>query len=110
TPPVTNTATTPTPVPGINPLLPAWRAFAAGDLARADALLSDLLSSGATADAYMLRGCTRWTRATLTRNGDMSAAESDFRAALKLNRALRLDPAMFSPKLVTFFEQVRRGM
>lgn len=110
TPPITDTGTTTSPATGVNPLLPAWRAFAAGDLSRADALLSDLVSSGATADAYMLRGCTRWTRATLARNGDVSAAESDFRAALKLNRALRLDPATFSPKLVAFFEQVRRGM
>lgn len=101
--------TPPVPVPGVSPLEPAWRAFATGDLGRADALLTDLVSAGPTADAYMLRGCTRWTRAALARNGDVSPAESDFRAALKLNRALRLDPAAFSPKLVAFFEQIRRG-
>jgi hypothetical protein len=104
TPPV------PVPVPGVSPLEPAWRAFATGDLGRADALLSDLVSAGPTADAYMLRGCTRWTRAALARNGDVSTAESDFRAALKLNRSLRLDPAAFSPKLIAFFEQIRRGI
>jgi len=29
---------------------------------------------------------------------------------LKLNRALRLDPASFSPKLIAFFEQIRRNL
>ena len=100
----------PGPAPGPSPIEPAWRAYASGDLSRADLLLSAVVSSSPGADVYMLRGCTRWTLATLARHGDVSAAEDDFRAALKLNRALRLDPATFSPKLVAFFEQVRRGM
>jgi hypothetical protein len=100
----------PVTAPGVSPIEPAWRAFAAGDLGRADTMLSALIATSPTADAYMLRGCTRWTRATLARRGDVSAAGEDFRAALKLNHALRLDPATFSPKLVAFFEQVRRGM
>jgi hypothetical protein len=108
--PVTPIAPLPVPAPGVSPIEPAWRAFAAGDLGRADTLLSALIAASPTADAYMLRGCTRWTRATLVRHGDVSAAESDFRAALKLNQVLGLDPATFSPKLVAFFEQVRRRM
>jgi tetratricopeptide (TPR) repeat protein len=94
-------------VPLVSPLEPAWRAFAAGDLRRADELLTSLVSSSASADAYLLRGCTRWTRAALARRGDVTPATADFRAALRLNRALRLDPAVFSPKLIAFFEQVR---
>ncbi len=103
-----------TPVPVLpaapSPLEPAWHAYASGDLARADALLSDLVTANATADAYLLRGITRWTRAALARKGDVTPAADDFRAALKLNRALRLDPAAFSPKLIAFFESVRGGI
>lgn len=106
--------TTPAPVvPAVptapSPLEPAWHAYASGDLSRADALLSDLVTANATADAYLLRGITRWTRAALARKGDVTPAADDFRAALKLNRALRLDPAAFSPKLIAFFESVRGG-
>jgi hypothetical protein len=92
-----------------SPLIDAYRAFAGGDLARADGLLTRLVASNATADAYLLRGCTRWTQATL-RRADVKAATDDFRAALKLNRGLRLDPVVFSPKLVEFFEGVRRQL
>jgi hypothetical protein len=88
------------------PLTDAYRAFAGGDLARADGLLTRLMASNATADVYLLRGCTRWTQATL-RRADIQPARNDFRAALKLNPSLRLDPAVFSPKLVEFFEGVK---
>ncbi len=97
------------PAPAANPLEPAWHAYASGDFARADALLSTLVSANATADAYLLRGITRWTRASLSRKGDVTAAANDFRAALKLNPALRLDPAAFSPKVIAFYESVRAG-
>jgi hypothetical protein len=39
----------------------------------------------------------------------LAGAASDFRDALKLNRAAHLDKAAFSPKLVAFFEQARSG-
>ena len=90
-------------------LVAAYRAFAGGDLAHAEALLTQLVATNPDANAYLLRGCTRWTRATLTR-ADVRAAADDFRTALRMNRSLRLDPAAFSPKLVDFFEQVRRSL
>jgi len=37
-------------------------------------------------------------------------ASLDFTEALKINRSLRLDASAFSPKLVAFFEQVRRSL
>jgi len=99
--------TTTNPAAAANPLEPAWRAYASGDFARADALLSALVSANATADVYLLRGITRWTRAALARKGDVTPAAADFRTALKLNPALRLDPAAFSPKVIAFYESVR---
>jgi hypothetical protein len=97
------------PAAGASPLEPAWRAYASGDFVRADALLSALVTANATADAYVLRGITRWTRASLARKGDVTPAAADFRAALKLNPSLRLDPAAFSPKVIAFYESVRAG-
>lgn len=89
----------------------AYRAFAAGELAASEQLLSRLVGSNAGAEAYLLRGCARYTQAMLSRNRDamLDAAAADFRSALKLNRALRLDQAAFSPKLVAYFDQVRRS-
>ncbi|MEK6374212.1 MAG: hypothetical protein AABO58_16115 [Acidobacteriota bacterium] len=100
--------------PAANPradLEAAYRAFAAGELTSSDQLLSRLLGSDAGAEAYLLRGCARYTQAMLSRNRDalLAAAAADFRSALKLNRALRLDRAAFSPKLVAYFDQVRRS-
>lgn len=86
----------------------AYRAFAAGDLGASEQLLSRILVQRETGEAYLLRGCVRYTRSILGRQPDMRSATSDFRAALKLNRALRLDRSAFSPKLVAFFEQVKR--
>lgn len=86
----------------------AYRAFAAGNFTAAEQSLSRILDSAPIAEAYLLRGCARYTRAVLTR-GSLDAASADFRAALKLNRALRLDGAAFSPKLVAYFDEVRRS-
>jgi hypothetical protein len=88
-------------------LVAAWRAFAGGELDRAEMLLTQLVNANGGANAYLLRGCTRWTRAALARNGDKRPAAEDFGAALSRNHALRLDPGLFSPKLVTFFEALR---
>lgn len=91
-------------------LRPAYRAFASGDLASSERLLSGILTAqSAPAEAYLLRGCARYTRAMLSRAPDplLIAATDDFRAALQRNAALRLDRNAFSPKLVAFFEQVR---
>ncbi len=91
-------------------LRPAYRAFASGDLASSERLLTGILNAqAAPAEAYLLRGCARYTRAMLSRTPDplLVAATDDFRAALQRNAALRLDRNAFSPKLVAFFEQVR---
>ena len=44
----------------------------------------------------------------LAKQQDTRGATDDFRAALKLNHGLRLDPAAFSPKLIAFFEQIKK--
>jgi tetratricopeptide (TPR) repeat protein len=90
---------------------PAYRAFATGDLAMAERLLDRMLDTTPAAEAFLLRGCVRYTRAMLSRTPDalLLAATDDFRAALDRNRALRLDRRVFSPKLVERFEQVRSG-
>ena len=87
---------------------PAYRAFARGDLASAERLLTSLIAKTSAAEAYLLRGCVRYTRAMLARQPDTLATQ-DFKAALARNRALKLDPGAFSPKLVARFEQVRSG-
>lgn len=86
----------------------AYRAFASGDLTTADQLLSSVVKLSANGEAYLLRGCVRYTRSALARRPDMRAAVADFRAAVKANRALRLDRRAFSPKLIAFFEDVKR--
>lgn len=89
----------------------AYRAFANGDLASAEQLLTRMIAETPAAEAYLLRGCVRYTRAMLSRTPDalLVSANDDFKAALQRNRALRLDPRVFSPKLVARFEQVRGG-
>jgi hypothetical protein len=90
-------------------LRPAYRAFAKGELVKSEQLLTSILATQASAEAFLLRGCARYTRAMLSRTPDplLVAATDDFRAALQRDRALRLDRSAFSPKLVAFFEQVR---
>lgn len=89
----------------------AYRAFAMGDLAHSEQLLTALLRGTKSGEAYLLRGCARYTRAMLSREPEslLASATSDFKTALRLNRSLRLDDDAFSPKLVAFFEQVRNG-
>lgn len=106
---VTATSLSPTPATRAD-LRPAYRAFASGDLASSERLLTKILDAqAAPAEAYLLRGCARYTRAMLSRTPDplLLAATDDFRAALQRNAALRLDRNAFSPKLVAYFEQVR---
>lgn len=109
-------AAVPKPVEAVAPasdarlqLESAYRAFAAGDLATSDRTLTQLLAAGQNAEAYLLRGCSRYTQAMLSRNPGplLTSATSDMQAALKINRSLRLDRSAWSPKLVAFFEQVK---
>jgi hypothetical protein len=87
----------------------AYRAFATGDFDTAESLLTKLLGTKPEAQAYALRGCSRYTRGMLSRRPDamLASASSDFRAALKLKRDLQLDKSVFSPKLVAYFEALR---
>jgi hypothetical protein len=87
----------------------AYRAFAAGDFTSSDRVLTQLLASKESAEAYLLRGCARYTQAMLSRNADplLASATSDVQTALRLNRSLRLDRTAWSPKLVAFVEKVR---
>lgn len=89
----------------------AYRAYAGGDFTAAETLLTTAIAKSATAEAYALRACTRYTRAMLSRTPEalLPSAAADFREALHLNAALRLGGGAFSPKLVSFFEAVRRG-
>jgi hypothetical protein len=92
-------------------LTPAYHAFARGDLAGAEQILTTMLATQPIAEAFLLRGCARYTSAMLSRNPDaqLASAAADFRAALQRDRKLRLDRAAFSPKLVAYFEQLRAG-
>jgi hypothetical protein len=91
-------------------LRPAYRAFAKGDLAGAERLLTNIVAKQPAAEAFLLRGCARYTRAMLARDGGamLNAAANDFRAALAKDGALRLDDRAFSPKLVAFFDDLRK--
>lgn len=88
------------------PLEKAYRAYATGDLAASEAQLTSLIGKTPTAEAFLLRGCARYTRALLTRS-NTDAAAADFREALVRDRTLRLDQSAFSPKIVQFFDQLR---
>lgn len=101
------------PEPAVDPmrvqLESAYRAFAAGDLASSDRALTQLITTKESAEAYLLRGCERYTQAMLSRNGDplLAGATADMQSALRLNHALQLDATAWSPKLVAFFEKVK---
>ena len=87
----------------------AYRAFAAGDLTSSDRVLTQILAAKQSAEAYLLRGCSRYTQAMLSRNREplLASATSDIKTALRMNHSLRLDRSAWSPKLVAFFEQVK---
>jgi hypothetical protein len=87
----------------------AYRAFAAGDLASSDRALTQVIAAKESAEAYLLRGCERYTQAILSRNGDplLASATADMQSALRLNHALQLDANAWSPKVVAFFEKVK---
>ncbi|HYM60209.1 MAG TPA: hypothetical protein VEZ11_04885 [Thermoanaerobaculia bacterium] len=121
-PATTSTQSTPVPAPATpssNPasadeartrLETAYRAFARGDLDSADKMLSDLIAAKPSPEAFLLRGCARYTRALMTRTPEaqLDGAKADFVKALDGNHALRLDPRVFSPKLIAFFEKLRK--
>jgi hypothetical protein len=91
-------------------LATAYRAYASGDLAHAERLLTAVLSQQTSAEALLLRGVARYARAMLSRDpkAQLAAARNDFAAALKLKPSLALDQRNFSPKLVAFFDDLRK--
>jgi tetratricopeptide (TPR) repeat protein len=98
--------------PGLHAQLEsAYRFYASGNLDASERALTTILSGTRSGEALLLRGCARYTRAMLSREPQqgLATASSDFKAALKLNRSLRLDKRAFSPKLVEFFESVRKS-
>jgi len=103
----------PVEIPAANPtageLESAYRAYAAGDLASSDRILTNVLSTKPSAQAYLLRGCSRYTQAMLSRDGNalLATAASDIQSALRINHSLRLDRGAWSPKLIAFFEKVK---
>jgi hypothetical protein len=99
----------PAPDPMRAQLESAYRAFAAGYLASSDRALTEVIAAKESAEAYLLRGCERYTQAMLSRHGDplLASATADMQSALRLNRALQLDAAAWSPKLVAFFAKVK---
>lgn len=108
--PGTTTAVVATPLPKVK-LQTAYVAFANGNMAGSEQLLEVYLSEHRKeAEAYLLRGCVRYTRAMLSREPGslLPSAEADFRKALELNRRIGLDAKQFSPKLVAFFNEVRK--
>ncbi|HEV2722251.1 MAG TPA: hypothetical protein VG323_19690 [Thermoanaerobaculia bacterium] len=111
-PPEPSTVQMPTPADNRPELVAAYRAFAGGDLATSESLLTSAIAKFPSGEAYMLRGCTRYTRAMLSRTPDvlLPAAADDFRAAMRMKAVLSLSGDAFSPKLVAFFESVRKGM
>jgi hypothetical protein len=106
-------ANKPVEIPAADPtageLESAYRAYAAGDFASSDHILTNVLSAKPSAEAYLLRGCSRYTQAMLSRDGNalMASAASDIQAALRIKPSLRLDRGTWSPKLIAFFEQVK---
>lgn len=88
----------------------AYVQLARGDVAAAEKLTSTLLASQPKLfEAYMLRGCARYTQAMLLNRKDLEAAAAeDFRAALAIRPHATLDPQSFSPKLVAFFKEIQR--
>jgi len=85
----------------------AYRAYARGEIAKSLSLLTSMIDSRPSAEAFLLRGCAKYTAAMMTGKPDLAAASADFKAALKLNRGVRLDRQTFSPKLVAYFEGLR---
>lgn len=89
----------------------AYLAFAQGSIDESEAALTQIIANGDGVDqAYLLRGCVRYTKGMLRKDGGdfVTQARDDFRRALTMNPALGLDSKHFSPKLVSCFKEVQR--
>jgi hypothetical protein len=89
----------------------AWSAFSTGTFAQCESITTALISSKrGTDEAYAIRGIARYTEA-MTKSDDamLDKATSDFATALKLNPKLRFDKNRLSPKLVAYFDEIRKS-
>ncbi len=87
----------------------AWTAFVKGDLDTCERIANHIVESRVgSADAYMLRAVASYTKAmSLEREDLLDRAAADFAAAVRLNPGAKMDKRHFSPKLVSFFEQIK---
>jgi hypothetical protein len=89
----------------------AWAAFVSGGLADCESIATSLIDSKrGTDEAYAIRGIARYTEA-MTRSDDamLDKATADFATALKLNPKLSFDSKRLSPKLVRYFDEIRKS-
>jgi hypothetical protein len=88
----------------------AYAAYASGKTDQCERTVSQLIASRmANDEAYLLRGVARYTKGVLTNQQHLVGdAATDFSAALTLNPAAKLDPKFFSPKVVSFFDDIRK--
>jgi hypothetical protein len=89
----------------------AWQAFSAGELTRCEGITTTLIDGKRGIDeAYAIRGIARYTEA-MTKSDDamLDKATSDFATALKLNPKLRFDKQRLSPKVVGYFDEIRKS-
>ena len=89
----------------------AWGAYAAGGFAECESITTALIGiKRGTDEAYAIRGIARYA-AAMTASDDalLDKAASDFATALKLNPRIRFDKKRLSPKLVTFFDEIRKS-
>jgi len=94
-----------------NELRKAYVSFASGSLEQSEQLLDSILERNArSVDALMLRGSARYTRGMITRQENLlKAAEADFKKALQVTSNLNMDSRFFSPKLISFFNDVKKN-
>lgn len=87
----------------------AWGAYAAGGFTECESITTTLIGSKrGTDEAYAIRGIARYAAAmTASDDAMLDKAASDFATALKLNPKIRFDKKRLSPKLVTFFDEIR---
>jgi len=89
----------------------AWHEFSSGQFAQCETITTTLIGSKrGTDEAYAIRGIARYTEA-MTRSDDamLDKATSDFATALKLNPRLRFDRKLLSPKVVDYFDEIRKS-
>lgn len=89
----------------------AWSAFATGGFTECESIATALIGNKrGTDEAYAIRGIARYT-AAMTASDDtmLDKAASDFATALKLNPRIRFDKKRLSPKLVAFFDEIRKS-